>query len=198
MVVGTQVEEAVIETLKTWMPTYMKELERQLGRQQGKIAPIKTYTTRNEFTSFPNDILPLCVVASPGLAEAPTKTGDGDYNGWFAIGVGFAAVAATIEDAAFLSKGYAAAGRAILLHRQGLGGVAQKVEWMDESYDDLVTEDDRSVRAAYNVFRVLVYDIVREYAGPAQPDVDPADPANQPGSTWPTANTVEIDAINVS
>lgn len=198
IVVGTQIEVAALQTLNTWMSNYLREAERQLGRTQGQIPPPKMYTTRNELTSFPDDILPLCVVVSPGLVDEPTKEGDGTYSAWWGLGVGFAAVASDVEAAAFLSKTYAAVGRAILTDRQSLGtdGLVTKVIWVDESYDDLVTEDDRSVRAAYNVYRVNVYGVTREYAGPG-PTALPADPASQPGSTWPTANIVTIDAINI-
>lgn len=197
IVVGTQFEVGAIDMLSTWMPTYIKEAERQMSRTQGQIPPPRMYTTRNDFTAFPDDIMPLCVVVSPGVVDTPTKEGDGTYSAWWALGVGFAAAARDVEAAAFLAKTYAAAGRAILLHRQGLGGVAQKVVWVDESYDDLVTEDDRSVRACYLTFRVLGYGVVSEYVGPAAPDPDPTEPANQPGSTWPTANVVKIDAIKL-
>lgn len=192
--VGTEVETAVMAQLAAWMPTVIQEIELQYNRERGKIPPPKMYTTRNEFTSFPTDILPLCVVVSPGLADPPTKDGEGVFEAWWTLGVGFAAEARDADAAGFLAKVYGAAGRKILLTHQSLGGVTQKVVWVDESYDDLVVEDDRTVRATYLIFRVLKGDIVTEYAGPAAP----ANPATQPGSTWPTANIVKIDGINVS
>ena len=197
--VGTQFELAAMETLSAWMPVRVKALEQQLGRTVGEIPAPRKYTTRNNFESFPDDILPLCVVVSPGIVDQPTKEGDGTYSAWWALGVGFAAAARDVEAAAFLAKTYGAAARSILLWKQSLGtdGLVAKVEWVDESYDDLVTEDDRSVRACYNVYRVLGYNVVTEYAGPGS-GVAPADPAAQPGSTWPTANIVKIDDIKVT
>lgn len=193
IIIGTQVETAVIDTLVMWMPTYIREIELQLGRAQNLIPPPKTYTTRNEFTSFPADLMPLCVVVSPGLADPPTTEGDGTMSAWWSVGVGLAAAARDADASGFIAKIYGAAARALLLQNASLGTFAQGVEWVDESYDDLVTEEERTIRACYNVFRVKVWDIVTKGAGP----VAPANPATQPGSTWPTANIVKIDAINV-
>lgn len=190
---ATQLEVAAMQTLSTWMPTYLQEIELQLNRTRGEIPPPAEYSTRNEFTSFPEDKMPLCVVVSPGLSDPPTKEGDGTYSGWWALGVGFATVARDADASNFLAKVYGAAARAILLQNSSLGGISQGTEWIDESYDELVTEDDRVVRACYLIFRFNVWNVVTKNAGPPPP----ADPAAQPGSNWPTANLVQIDEINV-
>jgi hypothetical protein len=189
--VGVQLDGAVISTLKSWMPTYLREIEQQLGWTDSPIPDIRLWTTRNEFTQFPADQMPMCVVVSVGLTGAPTKEGDGTYSGQFSLAVGFAAAGRDADTSKALATIYGAAGRAILLHKSGLGGLAEGVQWEDESYDDLVTEDERVVRACYNIYRVDVDNIVTKGAGPATPT--PPDPVNQPGSQWPTADTIVID-----
>jgi hypothetical protein len=196
LIVGTQLEVAVMDTLSDWMPVYIREIELQLTRPQGKIPPPRTYTTRNEFTSFPDDQMPICVVVSPGLADPPTKEGDGTYSAWWSVGVGFAAAARDADASGFVAKVYGAACRGVLLgSHSSLGGFATGLEWVDESYDDLVTEEERTIRACYDIFRVHKTGIVTRGVGPT---TLPNDPASQPGSTWPTANTVKIDGINLS
>jgi hypothetical protein len=89
-----------------------------------------------------------------------------------------------------MAKIYGAAARSILLQHQALGDFgAQGVEWIDESYDDLVTEEDRVVRASFGIFQVKVWDVVTRFSGPTDPIPDPAD---QPGSNWPTADIVNV------
>lgn len=188
--VGRQIEDAALETLRTWMPTYLQEIELQLQRVRGEIPAPRLYTTRNEFTQFPEDQMPMCVVVSPGLVSEPKREGDGTYNAWFALAVGFAAAGRDADTSRFLAQVYGAAGRAILLHKSSLGGVASGVEWTDESYDNLVTEDDRVVRACYNMYQFHVAGIVQKGMGPA---VTIPDPVEQPGSQWPSAETIEID-----
>lgn len=193
--VDTTLETAAMNQFDLWMPTYIQEIEIQLGRTRGQIPPPKQYATRNEFTSFPADLMPMCIVVSPGLDGEPTAEGDGTYSAWFQLGVGFAAAARDAEASGFLARVYGAAGRKILLDRQSIGGVAHAVQWVDHSNDDLVTEDERTIRASYDIFRVHIWNVVTRGAGPAAPAVPNA--ATQPGSQWPTANTVKINSINL-
>lgn len=191
---GSLVQEAAAATLLKWMPTYLREIERQLSRTLGQIPAPRTYTSRNRFESFPEDQMPLCVVVSSGLVDTPSRESDGRYNAWFSLGIGFLASARDEDAADFLSKVYAAAGRAIILQRPSLGGVASGVEWIDETYDDdVVTEDQRTMKASYVIFRIHMDDIVTRFAGPVEPDAP--DPATQPGSTWPTADTIDIQVV---
>lgn len=180
--VGHTLELATIDTLVTWMPTYLQEIELQLGRTRGLIPAPRTYTTRNEFTTFPEDQMPICVVVSPGLASEPYAEGNGTYGAWFSLGVGVLASAAKEEDTNLLSKIYAAAVRGIMMQQSTLGGICTGMEWVDESYDDIPDESqERTIRAAQWLGRAYIDDIVTRYTGP----VEPADPVDQPGSLWP-------------
>lgn len=178
-----------METLIAWFPTYLREIELKQGLVEGKIPPPRTYTTRNEFASFPEDQMPICVVISPGLAGEPHKEGNGTYSGWFSLGVGVLASAATEEDTNFLSKVYGAAVRAIMLQKQGLGGICKGIEWADESYNDLPDIDQtRSIRASQWIGLAYIDNIVDQYGGPnGEPD-----PEEQPGSEWPVILTGDI------
>lgn len=191
--IETELESAVMAQFATWMPVYIREIEIQLARTPGQIPPPKQYTTRNEFTSFPEDKMPMCVVVSPGIDNEPKAEGDGTYSAEFLVGVGFAAAARDADASGLMAKIYGAAGRKILLDKQSIGGIARGVEWVDHNNDELVTEDERTIRASYDIFRVKVWDVVTRFSGP----LAPADPVNQPGSNWPTANIVKIDEINV-
>jgi hypothetical protein len=191
--VGTDITTSVIETIRKWMPTYLQEIELQLGRERGLIPPPRFYTTRNKFMSYPEEQLPLCVVVSPGLTDAPTKDGDGCYNGWYGVGVGFVAQARDDVTADFLAKVYAADARAILLQHQDMGGGTAGTEWIDEIYDDDIAEDEnRTLKASYVLFRIYVENIVNSYGGPVGPIPNPD---TQPGSDWGTVETVETEVV---
>ena len=174
-------ELAVMQTLRDWMPTYLREIELQQSLPEGQIPPPKTYTTRNEFTTFPEDQMPICVVISPGLSGEPYTEGNGTISGWWSLGIGVLASAATEEDTNFLSKVYAAAVRAIMVQQSSLGGMCSSIEWVDESYDDIPTDvQERTIRAAQWIGRALIDNVVNRSAGPEVPP----DPETQPGSTW--------------
>jgi hypothetical protein len=188
-------ERAVVDVLVDWMPTYLREIERQKGMQQGLLPAPRSYTSRNEWATFPEDQLPACIVVSPGLAEPPDADGEGRYRAWWSIGVGVLASAASEADTNKIAKMYGAAIRAIMVQHQSLNGIAHGIEWEDESYDDIPVEQDRTLGAAMLIFRVWVDDIVTRGAGPAFPTLP--DPDTQPGSTWPEADTIDVQVASV-
>lgn len=188
---GYQVEQAVMETLRDWMPTAIMELEYQEGREVGLIQPPRYYA-RPRFEGFPMDYHPMIVVVSPGLADRPAAEGDGRYRGWFVMGLGCTAISRDDALASYLSKFYVAAARWVMLNQQTLrdevSGInrASGIEWMDETYDDSVAQDeDQSIRASYGIFQVLVEDLVTRQTGVKQ--------KYTPGSKWPTANVIGIN-----
>lgn len=185
---GSEVELGVIATLKEWMPTYLRELELQLGRIENKIPPPIMYTQTTEIEDINFDQLPTALVVSPGLGGTPMADGEGTYRAPFVIGVAVICSAKDQETTKDLAKIYAAAVRAVLLQKRvpSLGG---QVDWIDESYDDLPELDQRTMCAGYGLFSVWVDDLVTRVGGP----LAPADPETQPGSVWPTADDVLIE-----
>jgi hypothetical protein len=176
-------EDQVAATLRKWYPTYIKEMERQEDMEQGRIPPPRYYTRRNQFQSFPDEQLPLCIVISSGILEPPRRDGESNYQAWWGLGVGVVAAASDPESTNTLVKIYGAATRALLMQQQDLGGTdSQGVEWLDERYDDSLpgTDQQRSVGAVRSVFQVLIDDVVTQWAGPTSPDPDEW----PPGSIW--------------
>jgi hypothetical protein len=195
--VGAILEQAVIDTIKKWAPTYLREIERILGRQMGDIPAPRSYTTRRRFEKFVEDQTPTIIVVSPGTADEPSMEGDGHYRAEWALGVGAVVSTSTQESTNLVAKIYGAAIRSLLIQHGSLGGVASGIRWMDESYDDLPSDDsDRTLGSAALYFRVEVDEVVNRYGGPdgtffpAEPDPD-----LQPGSEWPPAETVEVTLL---
>ena len=178
--VASTLEEAVIDLLKEWFPTYLRNMETILELPVGKLVGPRVYTNRNSFDAIPGDDMPLCVVISPGLQEEPETYERGRYTACWSLGVGIAIAAETEVLANKLAKIYGACARAILLHNQDINGLATRVDWLDENYDDLPIEDQlMQYRAAGIYFSVDVEDAVHKYIGPAEPDQDPYDPLGQ-------------------
>lgn len=201
IVVESDIDSAVMHHLRDWMPTYIREIERQMEMTMGKIPPPRTYTRRNRFDTYPEDQNPLAIVISPGLVgEDPAMDGEGWFNCWFGLGIGLSAMAASPEAADMVVKVQVAAARAIMLQKQNIGGLIQGVHWLDVDYIDVpVTFDDaKYVRMGRLAFRVYVEQTVNRYGGPATPD--PPDPEEQPGSQWPVANIVDVDVevVNIN
>jgi len=196
---GSLLTRAVMNTLRMWYPRYIREIEFQRGDLEiGRIPPPVTYAERWTFDSYPDDKMPAVIVVSPGMMDQPRRDGDGTVSGWWAIGVGVIAAAATEDNSERLAKIYGAAARSILSQKGWLDETWEfnGCEILAENYEDVPDiEQARTMRSAHIIGRVQVMNMWNTGGGPADPD-DPSDPLAMPGSQWPLANEVTIDAIN--
>lgn len=191
LVSGRDVELAALAMLKRWTPTYLAEAERQTGRDPKALPRMRSWTTTNEFEKWPEDQLPSVLLISPGLAEPPSPDGRGYYRAKFSLGLAVIVSANTADSTAALAKLYCAVLRACMVQHQSLEGFASGVDWMDETYDDLPSEDGRTLGAGQLIFAVEVEAIARRWNGPAFPSEPPDDDAD-PLPEDPTVETVEI------
>lgn len=173
LVVASQVEFAVRDLLRKWFVTYLREVERQTDWQGERLPPPRNYTNRNSFDVIPGEELPKAVVVSPGLWELPNHPeSDGYYRATWQIAVGVAIAARTEEEADRQSKMYGAAVRGILVQHQDLENEdlnVVQVQWLDESYDDLVTEDQfMNYKAAMIFVGVDVMETVNRFMRPSE------------------------------
>lgn len=172
ILVASQIEEAIQATLQKWLPTFLREIEDQLGITQGSLPHPQNYTNRNSFDAQPGEKIPKIVIISPGLEGAPTRTGS-TYRASWRVGVGVADGAKTERVANMRIKAYGAAIRDILIKKQNLDGnlpgIAQIV-WLNETYDDLPIPDQLQLyKAASLFFTVDVENVSTRSAGPLEP-----------------------------
>lgn len=177
---GGEVERAALATLRKWLPTYLAEIERQTDRVAGSLPLVRSWTTVNEFSAWPEDQLPCVLLVSTGLASEPAKDGAGTYRASWALGVAVVVSAAKAAQTMELARIYTAAIRAVLLQHPSLGGVATVIDWIDERYDDLPSDAERSLAAGQGIYRVGIDGVTTTKAGPGgepRPDrFDPYDP----------------------
>ncbi len=170
-------EEAAIETIKTWIHTYLAVAERRFDRPDESMPRPRSYNTTREFTKWPEDRLPAIMVVSPGLAgERPRKTGDGKYSAKWMLGIGIVIKSKNKSQVNSLIKDYAAAIRALIVQNSKLGGYANGVEYRDENYNAQEVDDQtRTLATAQVIFTVEVEDVVQWGAGVVVPPPDPYD-----------------------
>lgn len=173
---ASDIEEATILQLAKWIPTYLREMEKQKGLPIGKLPYPKHYSNRNSFDIIPGEDFPKVIVISPGLANDPIAKGDGQYTAMWRLGIGVGIAAETEEYANMAVKVYGAAVRAIMVHKQSLDGLAQVIRWVDETYDDLpIPSQNQLYKAAALYFTIDCEDVVTKWAGPDEPDDEPYD-----------------------
>lgn len=173
--VASTLENGVIDLLKKWFPTYLREVERQVSWEREPLKEPADYSTRVQFNVESGEPMPKAIVISPGLYEAPTRGDAGDfYNASWQIAIGVAFAARNEELADMIAKMYGAAVRAMMVQHQSLemsdNGV-KGVFWLDESYDDLqIPSKIELYKASASLFAVGVESVITRWAGPEQPD----------------------------
>lgn len=184
-----QVEDAVVATLKKWTPTYLAEVERQRGLEPGYYQrPVdSSFLLHTDFDKWPEEMLPVVEVISPGVDDDPPRKGAGDYHAHFLIGViGIVSGADQFESRRFAHR-MGAAIRAILTQKasldQALDGTVFGTSWLGERNNELPSDSERSIWAIRQLFLIQVSNVLQR-GGPINPDPLP-DPEAPPGD-WPT------------
>lgn len=188
ILLGSNVEQAVIANLKTWFPTYLAEVERQEGVTAHSIPEPRSYDTVNDFQKWPENQLPAVVVVSPGLAGLPMTEGDGRTRAAWIVGIAVVASAKDKRSTQNLAKLYAAVVRTLMLQQQSLGGIGMGTSWRHESYTDIPASDERTLGSCQVIFEVDIGDVVHARMGLAQPPDDPYSPDPE----WPTVETADV------
>lgn len=191
VVTGTDVERAVLDTLKAWMREYLAWVERHAERSPRSLQMPRSWVSATEVERWPEEQLPSVLVLNTGLAEPPERDGEGAFRASFAVGIAVIVSAKDRAETDELSKLYVTAIRAALLQHPSLGGFADAVEWVDENYDALPAGPGgsrrRQLAAGQVVFRVTVGDVLVSPGGPTAPRDNPYEEPE-----WPFAETVEV------
>lgn len=191
IVSGSDVETWCWQTLRTWIGTYLAEVERQAGITAGSMQRPRGFVTSPSLDKWPEDQLPALLVISIGLSEPPLRSGDGRFRARWDMGLACIVSARKQEEARSLAMLYMAALRALFVQRPSLGGNAAGTVWTGESYESLDFDDVRTLMAGIASFTVEVADVVTANAGPLRPDV-PLTPDTEPWDDWPTVESVEV------
>lgn len=171
---ANQLEEAAIATLQLWFPTYLREIERQVGLAVGELDTPKNYSNRNSFDTERGEETPKIVAISPGIIGQPRKNGSGKYSAIWQLGIGIAFAAKTEAEANAKTKNYASAIRALIVQQPKLDGTLNIIEvvWFGEQYVDLpIPNRVELFRSASLMFHFEIMDIVSKRGGPEVPVV---------------------------
>jgi hypothetical protein len=183
-----EVEQAMLNHLHTWLPTYLAEIERQKGITAGSLQAPRSYVTRNEFTKWPEDQLPALVVVNFGTAGDPKREGGGEYRVPWTLGVGAVLGARDKPFTHRLTRLYGSAIVAAILQHQSLGEYAESTHWDQMSFNDINERQGRTLASIQSIYTVSVRETINALEGPIQPVVPPT---TDPGD-WPEVEEVQI------
>lgn len=178
-------ESALLNTLWLWMPTYLREVERQNNLTEESLPSIRSFAIVSDYDRWPQEQLPAVQVASAGLVNGSIeKDGEGNHTARYAVEVTVTVGGPKAVETRVASQRYAQAIRAVLLQKRNETDGVEVVRWVDESFAG--EGDDRMTRVTTaQSFEVQVRDLVTTLGGPTEPDEAPDD--------WPTVATYDID-----
>lgn len=195
-----RVEEAFIERLRLWMPTYLSEVERQRGLTPGDIAIPRAVFARNDFDRWQENQTPFIMVVASGTG-ATRRSGDGYYSGDFLVGVGTFISSRDEATTRRLAHLYGAAVRGCIVQRRSLNDMVEVADWTGADSDQIDVENTRSVQIFTESFSATLRKIVswKEGPPPSWPTDTPipAEPPDDPTLPWPDRPIAENVNIEV-
>lgn len=180
-------EQQVLTLLQLWMPDYLGEIERQQDRDE-HLPQISSWGADSDLARWPEQTPPAVMVSSPGLVEAPTRDGDGVYQGVYGLEVGVLVISNGRLPARKLASDYGAAITAAIM-QQPLPDPVIGIKWIGQAIDEIPREKHRSLGAVTSEFHVHINDLLDDSQGPLEPSEDPY----TPGPDDPEVETVLVN-----
>jgi hypothetical protein len=203
-VVDTDVDVAVVDTLRLWLPTYLAQAERERGLANKLLArPVEeSYANVLEDDEFADHRLPAILVTTANLADTDVGS-DGLYSGRFQVNVTAVVRGRTPAEARAVAALFAGCIRRVMLDHPSLGhfaGTTRLVGGTTAPVRD-VTNAGRYLAGGISVFSVFVDELLQVGAGPQIPadpydDPDPSDP-DTPYDPLVTVTAVTVDVPGV-
>ncbi|MCU1500584.1 MAG: hypothetical protein JWM47_4537 [Acidimicrobiales bacterium] len=181
LIVETDVDLAVVATLRRWLPTYLTRAEGERadaldGATFARPEP-GSYSNTLEDDEFLDHQLPAIIVTTANLQDTET-TGDGDYLAGWRVVVSAVVRGETAPQTRAIAAVFAGSVRRVLTQQPTLGGFAAGVDWVPGGGVAPVadtTDKGRYLAAGINHFDVYVDDVLSTRGGPLEPDEDPYD-----------------------
>lgn len=203
---GDDVEAALLDHLRKWVPSYLGDAVRirdpkgelwpggvgdpaELG--EAAVLPIEEYTVKHAAEdNWPGERLPMLLAYSPGMGKPVSYEGDGTVTGFYLINLSAIASGGDTDDTKRLARVYASAAIKAIAQKPDLGGFAQNVEWLDsKNMRPPGADRERNIMAVVNVLQIEVPNILDASAGP---DAPLEEPGESPGER-PSAKTTSAD-----
>jgi hypothetical protein len=197
LVGGSTIEAAVLDTLRTWLPTYLWEVERQHNIAKGTLPHPPTpesYHGGVDFSSWQEDTCPEVIVVCNPTGE-PERSGSVGYSQAFEIQIAAVVIDAEEDTSRLVAGYYGEALQGALVQQPALGGLAEHTVMTSAPHLELQDPDERRLHQVSAAFQTFIAPIVIDQGGPDVPT--PSDSPlyggtpDAPYGDWPTVTTTQ-------
>lgn len=201
LVLNSDIDDAIVSLLRTWLPTHMAQLERERSLALGFLERPKpnSYVAHLDEPDFPEERLPVVSVASADTIGTPEKDGNGIYYAGWTVDV---RVITRARDAASLRRKlgmYEGAVRRTMTQQIGVGGLDGETRW-NGTDATRVAADERGLwlGAIVSHYICFVDAVVHAGVGPRipndpYPDPDPVGDPDAPYGDYVNVQDVVVD-----
>lgn len=188
-----KVEEYIIELAQRWYPHYLRKAAEDAGYEEDYFPVIKSYVQANDFEGYwPEDDLPALLVMWAGMAEPPSRRGDGKWDVKWLYGCAIVVSTDTRLNTRVAQSVHIAAFTDMMLKHRSLEKPEEitGVDWVDGRPAPMPPDPqnaDRMMGAAQMFFSVGVPGVVRERE--LIPATDPPEDPDEEPTAWPVATT---------
>lgn len=199
MVTSIDVDEAVLDTLRIWLPTYMTKIEEERGLDHNTLTRPKPGQFDNviDDDEFPDVNLPAVIVTTAQTEGEPQQDGNGNYYAAWNVVVSAIVRGRSKKETRNLASWFEGSVRRALV-QQGTD-LSGELKWRGSNVAPVTDSTDRgrSLAAGMGHYVVLVDNVVQEGVGPFAGDGDypPADPddPDTPYEDLVTVGKVSVD-----
>lgn len=191
---GFSVQQAMVNTLKMWLPTYIEEVNRQLGAQVLFIP--ERYQYKPDYR--PGTPLPKAavLVTVSGTSKEPERLNSGTRSCWNAeVGL-YNSGTQDWQETQALTYAYGLAARAAIAQHPALGGLAETTLWTGERYLEQEVSSTRVSGLALIDFEVTISNTMDVFGGPPSPQYAPTGGITGP-YLYPTPNQPDATSVDV-
>jgi hypothetical protein len=190
LIVETDVDAAVINTLRLWLPMYLSQIERERELTPRLIARPEPDQYQNvlEDDTFPDVALPAVLVTTAQPSDV-AMDGDGVWSAAWRVRVSVVVRGRTAPETRAVAALFKGAVTRVMLHQSSLGGFAAGVELQPGGGVAPIadeTDKGRYLASGMGDFLVFTHDVVQSGVGPETPS-DPypePDPVGNPDESY--------------
>ena len=171
LVISSDIDDHVLAAVKTWMPTYLKQIYKERNLTVKPALP-RTYAATFMGQEFLDHQLPA-IIATTAQSTAMVGGSNMLYDGVWSLRLATVLRAKRPPVTRYLASLYEGVVRRLVL-QQARGGPCNDIKYAGMRYEEVpdVTGAGRYCLAAISTFDIFTDAIVQPYAGPDVPDAD--------------------------